>query len=326
MTKLKRGNGWLRSLFQKETMNTKKLSLGLVFVLFAGNLPVQSAVNLPQNDSAFFNQVGQIQVLLKQKTSSLGHLTESKKALGKQTIYRDILNRLSNTGVPDSFVHQALFNPKTKIIPAIISLFHRSAEKMPYEEYRKRFITKSNINYGAAFYQKHAKLLTQIQSDYQVDPLVLVSLVGVETRWGHVTGNIPVISALYTISAKIPALSDWARQELAAYMELCYKGSIPPQSVDGSYAGAFGYFQFMPSSYNAYAVDFDGDGLKDWKTWPDVLASVSHYLIAHGYAPGGYGQGSAVWNSIYAYDPSDNYVRAILELRAKISQKLSNNN
>ncbi len=307
-------------------MNIKKLPIALAAALFAGSLPITQAESLPQTDSAFFNQVGQIQVLLKQKTSSLGHLTESKKALSKRSIYRDILHRLANTNVPPSFVRQALFNPKTKIIPAIISLFRRPAEKMPYEKYRKRFITKANINYGAAFYQRHAELLSQIQSHYKVDPLVLVSLVGVETRWGRVTGNIPVISALYTIAAKIPALSDWARQELAAYMELCYKGNIPPQSIDGSYAGAFGYFQFMPSSYNAYAVDFDGDGVKDWKTWPDVLASVAHYLIAHGYAPGDMTQGSAIWNSIYAYNPSDNYVRAILELRGKISDRLSKGN
>ena len=299
-------------------MNGKKLSLALILVI--GNVFLSQATELPQNDSAFFSQMNQIQVLLRQKSSSLA---ESKKALSKETIYQDLLHRLSDSAVPRSFVRRALFNPKTKIIPAILGLFHRPAEKMPYEEYRKRFMTKPNIDFGAAFYQKHAKLLSQIQKNYPVDPLILVSLVGVETRWGHVTGNIPVISALYTIAAKIPALSDWARQELAAYMELCYKGNISPQSIKGSYAGAFGYFQFMPSSYNAYAVDFDGDGVKSWKSWPDVLASVAHYLIAHGYAPGDSGPGSAIWNSVYAYNPSDNYVQAVLELREKISDKLS---
>jgi membrane-bound lytic murein transglycosylase B len=299
-------------------MNGKKLSLALILVI--GNVFLSQATELPQNDSAFFSQMNQIQVLLRQKSSSL---TESKKALSKETIYQDLLHRLSDSAVPRSFVRRALFNPKTKIIPAILGLLHRPAEKMPYEEYRKRFMTKPNIDFGAAFYQKHAKLLSQIQKNYPVDPLILVSLVGVETRWGHVTGNIPVISALYTIAAKIPALSDWARQELAAYMELCYKGNISPQSIKGSYAGAFGYFQFMPSSYNAYAVDFDGDGVKSWKSWPDVLASVAHYLIAHGYAPGDSGPGSAIWNSVYAYNPSDNYVQAVLELREKISDKLS---
>ncbi len=302
-------------------MDTKKLSFSLALVL--GNAFLSQAAQLPQNDSAFFSQINQIQILLKQKSSSL---TESKKALSKETIYHDIIHRLSDSAVPHSFVRRALFSPKTKIIPAIIGLFHRPAEKMPYEEYRKRFMTKANIDFGAAFYQRHVELLSQIQKDYPVDPLILVSLVGVETRWGHVTGNIPVISALYTIAAKIPALSDWARQELAAYMELCYKGNISPQSIKGSYAGAFGYFQFMPSSYNAYAVDFDGDGVKNWKSWPDVLASVAHYLIAHGYAPGDSNPGSAIWNSIYSYNPSDNYVRAVLELRGKISDKLSEQN
>lgn len=295
--------------------------LAIVGLIFVARVPNASAEGLPRGDHAFFAALGQIQGLVATQASFLN--SRSKSNLGKKEIERELLRRLSGSRVPAAFVHAALFNPKTRVIPKILQLFKCPAETMPYEEYRKLFITPDNIDTGARFVRDHQALLSQIQKDYDMDPLVLISLVGVETRWGRYPGTFPVMSALYTISSRLPSLSHWALGELAAYLTLCYKGSINTQSILGSYAGAFGYYQFMPSNYNAYAVDFDGDGIKSYDRWPDVLASVANYLDKHGYAPGNdEGPGSPVWNSLYAYNPSDNYVRAILELRESIRERL----
>ncbi len=280
-----------------------------------------SATLSPASDQAFFLQLAHIQRFA--QTPGRFSPTLGKKVLDKAAVEAKVLPLLPALGVPPAFARAAIDDPKTAVIPVIIKLLSAPAESMPYSRYRKLFITPGNIAAGAKFYRDHEDLLANIKARYAMDPLVLVSLVGIETRWGTYTGGFHVISALFTIAAAFPSLSDWACGELAQYLEICWKQSVDPQSILGSYAGAFGYYQFMPSSYNAYAVDFDGDGKKSWDEWPDALASVANYLTAHGYKPGpDESKGSPVWNALYSYNHSDNYVRVILEMRGDIKAKL----
>ncbi|MHB2026939.1 MAG: lytic murein transglycosylase [Elusimicrobiota bacterium] len=288
----------------------------ILFLLSARLARGASISDSPVSDANFLSALSRIQTLAQYRAALNAEPAPPKS---KSAIYAEVSAVLSGTDIPDNFIRGAIFDPRTQTIPEIVKLMSAPAEAMPYGQYKKIFLSTGNIARGAAFYRSHRDLLTQIQERYDVDPLILTSLVGVETRWGSYTGKFPVISALFTIAASFPDLSNWACGEIAQYLEICFKQGITPQSILGSYAGAFGYYQFMPSSYNAYAVDFDGDGRKSWNSWPDVLASVANYLSAHGYTPGpDDSPGSPVWRALYSYNHSDNYVRVILEMRNDI--------
>ena len=120
----------------------------------------------------------------------------------------------------------------------------------------------------------------------------------------------------------MPKRAKWASTELASYIEYCYKDNIEPQSIEGSYAGAFGFGQFIPSSFNRYAIDFDSDGIRSPHEWPDVLASMANYLVKNGYSLGenNFSKDSPNWKSIFRYNPSENYVNVILDLRVQLME------
>jgi membrane-bound lytic murein transglycosylase B len=157
-----------------------------------------------------------------------------------------------------------------------------------------------------------------VQGGRGVDEHLLAALVGVETFFGRNAGKTPTFGALYTISLRVPRRSDWAARELAELLRLCAPQGVDPHSISGSYAGAFGLAQFMPSSFVAYAVDQDGDGRKRWDEWPDMLGSAANYLVRHGYAGAAFVPSSPIGRSIYAYNHSENYVKVVLELRAEL--------
>ena len=231
--------------------------------------------------------------------------------------------KLAGSGVPESYVDSVFDDPRTAVIDGIADRFGRPAESLPYEQYRKFFLTEANIANGARFVREHQGLLSRVSARTGVDGALLTSLSGIETRYGASVGTFPVFSALYTITLKVPRRSDWAAREVAEVLKMGWTQGIDTHAVLGSYAGAFGFVQFMPSSFNAYAVDFDGDGRTRLDEWPDALGSASNYLVRHGYDPSAaFEPGSAVGRAIYAYNHSDNYVRAMLELRAEILKRL----
>jgi len=195
---------------------------------------------------------------------------------------------------------------------------------MTYEEYKKRIVTPKRIADGAAFYAKNKELLAAVSRDTGVDPLVLTSLIGVETSYGTNTGKYMVFNALYSVSKIVPRRAAWAAKELSEYLKFCSQRGKDPFTIYGSYAGAFGFGQFMPSTYNAYAVDYDKDGYSDHYTWPDALASVANYLLVSGYKKGtaDFSENSSVWKALYAYNHSSNYVNSILDLRLEIQKAL----
>lgn len=228
---------------------------------------------------------------------------------------------LKGSAVPESFITAAFADPAVKVEADILERFKKPGESLPYEEYRKIFITPERIAAGRAFYLAQKPLLLQVQGRTGLDPLVLVALVGVETYFGRGTGKFSVFNALYTIERGLASRSKWAARELAEYLKIAAREGVGTQSVKGSYAGAFGYYQFIPSSYNARAIDFDGDGKSRWDQWPDVFGSIANYLSKGGYQPGPQeGPGSPVWKALYSYNHSDSYVKVILELKSEIAQ------
>jgi membrane-bound lytic murein transglycosylase B len=233
---------------------------------------------------------------------------------------------LAGSGVPDSYVDEVFSDPRTKLFPEIPGKFggpRGPVQPVPYEQYRKYFITESNIAGGAQFVRDRRELLNAVQARYKVDGVLLTALVAIETHYGTAVGKYPVFDALDTIIQGVPSHSAWAVREEAEFLKMTYSQGMDAHAVLGSYAGAFGYVQFEPSTYNAKAVDFDGDGQRRLDQWPDALASCANYLALSGYDAGApFTPESKIGRSLFSYNHSDNYVRVILELRAEILKRL----
>ncbi len=175
--------------------------------------------------------------------------------------------------------------PKPKIIEAM----QRPAEKVsPWWEYRKRFLTAQRVREGVAFWQQHRELLERIAKERGVAPEYIVAILGVETYYGRITGNYRVLDALATLAFDYPPRAPFFSKELTNFLLLSREEGVDPLTALGSYAGAMGAPQFMPSSYRRYAVDGDGDGRRDlFASWDDVAASVANYFREHDWQPGG---------------------------------------
>jgi membrane-bound lytic murein transglycosylase B len=163
----------------------------------------------------------------------------------------------------------------------------RGSFKRSWRAYRSRFIDRARIISGIRFWEEHDEAVERAARHYGVPGEVLVSIIGVETVYGRVTGNHRVVDVLTTLAFDFPRRADYFRSELEQYLLLARQEGFDPLSVQGSYAGAIGLPQFMPGSIRRWAVDFDGDGRIDLHGSPaDAIGSVANFLVAHGWAPG----------------------------------------
>jgi membrane-bound lytic murein transglycosylase B len=154
------------------------------------------------------------------------------------------------------------------------------------DAYLRRRLTRPTVRMARQMYARHREVLTRIGKQYGVDPRVLVSVWGLESNFGRFAGVRPTIPALTTL-AYDPRRGAMFRSELFNALEIVNRGDIELSRLKGSWAGALGQPQFMPSSYLEYAQDFDGDGRRDiWTSLPDVFASIAFYLQQHGWTPG----------------------------------------
>ncbi len=175
---------------------------------------------------------------------------------------------------------------------SIVDAMTRPAEGKPWFDYRPIFLTEKRIEEGVAFWRENRELVEKVAKQFGVDPQFIVAIIGVETFYGRITGNYRVIDALATLGFYYPEelsrdRSGFFSGELLQFMLLGQEENLPLTEVTGSYAGAMGMGQFIPSSYRAYAVDFDGNGSRDlWRSTPDVVASVANYLHQHGWKEG----------------------------------------
>lgn len=159
-------------------------------------------------------------------------------------------------------------------------------KKRPWYKYRVDFVTSNRIKKGAEFWQQYAEVLKRAQATYGVPSEIIVSIIGVETIYGQHTGNIRVLDALYTLAFYFPRRADYFRQELKEFLLLCREEGFDPTTLEGSYAGAMGLGQFMPSSYRQLAIDFNNDGKRNiWTDVNDAIGSVANYLKHHGWQP-----------------------------------------
>ncbi|MDE1893588.1 MAG: lytic murein transglycosylase B [Xanthomonadaceae bacterium] len=172
--------------------------------------------------------------------------------------------------------------------PAILAAISRPAESKPWKDYRPIFLTAKRIDDGIAFYREHRQLLERIARQYGVAPQYIVAIIGVETSYGRNTGSYKVLDALVTLGLYYPPRAKFFREQLKTLLEMPDSQLAGPlDQLTGSYAGAQGWGQFMPSSIRDFAVDEDGDGHIDLQhSLPDILASVANYFARHGWVSG----------------------------------------
>lgn len=171
---------------------------------------------------------------------------------------------------------------------SILDAISRPAEKVKtWAEYRPIFITDRRINQGVEFWKQHEAALARAEQEYGVPAQVIVAIIGVETSYGSNTGSYRVIDALSTLGFDYPPRAEFFRKELKQFLLLAREQQVDPLTLKGSYAGAMGMPQFMPSSFRAYAVDFDGDGhINIWNDPDDAIGSVASYFKRHGWVTG----------------------------------------
>jgi membrane-bound lytic murein transglycosylase B len=171
---------------------------------------------------------------------------------------------------------------------AILDAISRPAEKAkPWKDYRPIFITDKRISKGVEFWKQHEATLARAEAEYGVPPEVIVAIIGVETFYGGNTGSWRVMDALSTLAFDYPPRAPFFRKELREFLLLTREEQVEPLNMTGSYAGAMGLPQFMPSSFRAYAVDFDNDGhINIWTNPVDAIGSVASYFQRHGWQPG----------------------------------------
>jgi membrane-bound lytic murein transglycosylase B len=180
----------------------------------------------------------------------------------------------------------ALFG-KVEFKQRIIELMTTPAEAKPWRAYRPIFVNGPRISGGVGFWRDNADTLARAERDYGVPAEIIVAIIGVETRYGGNMGGFRVIDALATLAFGYPKRAPFFRAELEHFLLLADEEHLDPLSPKGSYAGAMGRAQFMPSSYRNYAVDFDGDGRRDlFGSVPDAIGSVANYLKQHGWTTG----------------------------------------
>ncbi|MDN3520577.1 lytic murein transglycosylase B [Halomonas ramblicola] len=198
---------------------------------------------------------------------------------------RALVSELAEAGIDRAWLEAAL--REARLRPAVLEAMSGAAERrLRWDEYRDIFLDAERIHAGVAFLETHRDAFRRAEAEYGVPEEIVAAILGVETRYGRITGDHRVIDSLATLAFHHPSRGDFFRGELGAFLEIAHEQEVAPGEPQGSYAGAMGYPQFIPTSYRAYAVDFDDDGLRDlWTNPVDAIGSVANYFAEHGWRP-----------------------------------------
>jgi membrane-bound lytic murein transglycosylase B len=171
--------------------------------------------------------------------------------------------------------------------PDVVEAISKPATTKPWLEYRAAFVNSKRIRLGLEFWNKYRQTLSRAEQKYGVPQEIIIAVIGVETIYGQNMGNFRVLDALTTLAFDYPRRSNFFRDELENYFLLAREQQFDLLSVRGSYAGAMGIPQFMPSSYRNYAVDFNGNRRIDlFRENQDAIGSVANYLKGYGWIRG----------------------------------------
>jgi membrane-bound lytic murein transglycosylase B len=201
----------------------------------------------------------------------------------KRALFVAEATRLSGMGADEvnAWLDQARYQQ------SIINAITKPAEGKPWKDYRPIFMTADRINSGRNFYAEHKGELDGVAAETGVPPQYIVAIIGVETSYGRVTGSYRVLDALYTLAFFYPRREEFFRGELAQLFALAKEEKLDLNTLKGSYAGAMGWGQFMPSSYRRFGKDGDHDGKRDLIAEPrDAFASIANYFVGNGWKSG----------------------------------------
>ncbi len=187
-----------------------------------------------------------------------------------------------------------------KVDQKTIDLMNRQYEALPWHRYRDLFINDARIAKGVTFWEENRETLAAAEDKFGIPQEIMVALIGVETHYGTRMGNRRVLDSLVTLTADYPRRSKFFSRELRTFLNTTRQENISPDSVMGSFAGAIGIPQFMPTSYEAYSVDFNGNGRRDLvNEVEDAIGSVANYLKVHGWE-----RGQAIFSPVSASLPT----------------------
>ncbi|MFL2699586.1 MAG: lytic murein transglycosylase B [SAR86 cluster bacterium] len=234
----------------------------------------------------------------------------------KHPAAQDIIESLVNDyGFERSYVISILESARKqeKILEAISS----PAEfTWTWDRYKKLFIEDKRIANGKKFIIDNNELFNRVEEDFGVPREIIASIIGVETRYGKVKGSYRVIDSLTTLGFDFPRRSKFFKNELVEFFRLTQENNLDISSIQGSYAGAMGYGQFISSSYRAYAIDYDNDGSADlFNSIPDAVGSVANYLKIHGWKRDGYIVKDIGFNNIRKPYRTDNESKKYIPLK-----------
>lgn len=220
---------------------------------------------------------------------------------------RELMAEARMRGYSENLVQQALAGVEP--LPRVIQNDRSQAELVVgFDRYYRSRVNAQMVGRGRELARQHRTVLTRIEDAYDVQRRFIVAIWGIETRYGRVTGSTPVFQALATLAWE-PRRADFFRGELFNALTMVSRGDIDTASMTGSWAGAMGHPQFMPSSYLKFAEDFDRDGRRDiWRSTPDALASIANYLEEWG------------WDDEFTWGRE---VRITPAVRARIEQETS---
>ena len=196
-----------------------------------------------------------------------------------------VLETAATSGMPAADIRAWL--AQARFQQSIINAITRPAEGKPWKDYRPIFLTDTRIGQGRTFYAEHRSEVDGVAARTGVPSEIIVAIMGVETSYGRITGNYRVLDALYTLAFYYPKRAEFFRSELAHLFALAREEKLDLSTLKGSYAGAMGWGQFMPSSYRNYARDGDGDGRRDLLgSTSDAFASIANYFVGYGWRSG----------------------------------------
>ncbi len=218
----------------------------------------------------------------------------------------DLLLRLKARGLSEEDLARVFSDPRVTLYPEIVE---RRGKGLDYTSRRFGLLTKISVKQGKNVMRDNRHILGKIESAYGVGREVLVALLRIETNFGRFVGNTPIFNSLLTMALIENRRSDWAGEELGQLLRFSREQNRDPLSIKGSWAGAFGLPQFVPSSYVKYGVDGNDDGIVDLDNLTDALASMANYLKSFGWS---LKDSAKKKEALYAYNHCDNYVQAVL--------------
>jgi membrane-bound lytic murein transglycosylase B len=217
----------------------------------------------------------------------------------------ELVQRLKTRGLSEEELSRAFSDSRVTLYSQIVE---RRGKGLDYTGRRFGLLTKKSVKQGKNVLRENGRTLRKIEAAYGVGREILVAILRIETNFGRVTGSYPVFNSLLTLSLLENRRSAWAEDELGHLLLMCRAQNRDPLSVKGSWAGAFGIPQFIPSSYRKYGADGNGDGAVDLYNLADSLASIANYLKAFGWSRD---DAAKKRDAVYAYNHCDNYVNAV---------------